>query len=96
VEVVEWLKEAPEDAVAEGNNKHNRRKKMKKKILIEGMHCASCSSNVERALKKIPGIKEVSISLMTKKAIIEVDEKVSDEELKNAVARAGYKTVSIE
>jgi P-type Cu+ transporter len=69
---------------------------MKKKITIDGMHCASCSSNVERSLRKVPGIKEVAISLMTKKAIIEVDEKVSDAELKNAVARAGYKTISIE
>jgi Cu+-exporting ATPase len=69
---------------------------MKKKITIDGMHCASCSSNVERSLKKVPGVKEVAISLMTKKAIIEADEKVSDQELKNAVARAGYKTVSIE
>lgn len=69
---------------------------MKKKILIDGMHCASCSSNVERSLKKIPGVGDVSISLMTKKAIIEVDEKVSDEELKKAVSRAGYRTISIE
>jgi copper chaperone CopZ len=69
---------------------------MKKKILIDGMHCASCSSNVERSLKKVPGVKEVLISLMTKKAIIEVDEKVSDADLKNAVSRAGYKVVSIE
>ena len=69
---------------------------MKKKITIDGMHCASCSSNVERSLRKVPGIKEVAISLMTKKAIIEVDEKVSDADLKNAVARAGYKTISIE
>jgi copper chaperone CopZ len=69
---------------------------MKKKITIDGMHCASCSSNVERSLKKVPGVKEVAISLMTKKAIIEVDEKVTDADLKNAVARAGYKTISIE
>jgi copper chaperone CopZ len=69
---------------------------MKKKITIDGMHCASCSSNVERSLRKISGVKEVAISLMTKKAIIETDGKVSDEELKNAVARAGYKTISIE
>jgi Cu+-exporting ATPase len=69
---------------------------MKKKITIDGMHCASCSSNVERSLRKVPGIKEVSISLMTKKAIIETDGKVSDEDLKSAVSRAGYKTVSIE
>jgi P-type Cu+ transporter len=69
---------------------------MKKKITIDGMHCASCSSNVERSLRKVPGVKEVSISFMTKKAIVELDEKVSDEDLKNAVARAGYKTVAID
>ena len=69
---------------------------MKKKILIEGMHCASCSSNIERSLKKIPGVKEVLISLITKKAVVETDEEVSDEELKKAVTRAGYKIISIE
>ena len=69
---------------------------MKKKIIIDEMHCASCSSNVERSLKKVPGVKEVLISLMTKKAIIEADEKVSDEDLRKAVARAGYWVVSIE
>lgn len=70
--------------------------KMKKKITIDGMHCASCSSNVERSLRKIPGIKEVSISLITKKAIIETEKEISDADLKNAVARAGYKTILIE
>jgi Cu+-exporting ATPase len=70
--------------------------KMKKKIIIDGMHCASCSSNVEKSLKKVPGVKEVLISLMTKKAIIEADEKVSDEDLRKAVSRAGYKVVSID
>jgi Cu+-exporting ATPase len=69
---------------------------MKKKITIEGMHCASCSSNIERSLKKIPGIKEVSISLITKKAIIETEEKVSNEDIKKAVTRAGYKVISID
>jgi P-type Cu+ transporter len=70
--------------------------KMKKKITIDGMHCASCSSNVERSLKKIPEIKEVSISLMTKKAIIETEGEIPEEDLRKAVTRAGYKVVSIE
>ena len=69
---------------------------MKKKIVIEGMHCASCASNVERSLKKVAGVKDVAVSVMTNKAVVDVDEKVSDAELKNAVARAGYKTVSVE
>ena len=68
------------------------------KLKIEGMHCASCASNIERSLKKVPGIKEASVSLMTKKGIVELQEKaeVSDEELRKAVARTGYKLVGIE
>ncbi len=71
---------------------------MKVKLKIEGMHCASCASNIERSLKKLPGIKEANVSLMTKKGIVELKESadVSDEELKNAVARTGYRLVGIE
>ncbi len=69
---------------------------MKKKILIEGMHCASCAMNIERSLKKVDGVKEVGVSVLTKKAIVETDEKVTDDELKKAVSKVGYKVVSIE
>ena len=69
---------------------------MKKiKITISGMHCASCASNIERSLKKISGVKGVSVSLMTNKAFVDSEDNVSEEELKKAVARAGYKVVSI-
>ena len=68
---------------------------MKKKILIEGMTCASCAMNVERSLKKIDGVKEVGVSVLTKKAIVESDKEISEDELKKAVSRAGYKAVSI-
>lgn len=70
---------------------------MKKvKINIEGMHCASCAANIERSLRKVPGVKEANVSLVGKKCFVEVDERVPEEELKKAVARAGYKTLSIE
>lgn len=67
-----------------------------KKLFIEGMHCASCASNVERSLKKIKGVKSVNVSLMTRKAIVDVDSTVSDDDLKKAVARTGYKLIKIE
>ena len=72
---------------------------MKKiKLKIEGMHCASCASNIERSLKKISGVKEATASLMTRKGFVETDDnvEVSDDELKKAVARAGYKLTGIE
>lgn len=70
---------------------------MKKlKLIIEGMHCASCASNIERSLKKIKGIKEASISLMLKKGTVEAEDSVSEDEIKKAVSRAGYKVSKIE
>jgi len=73
--------------------------KMKKiKLKIEGMHCSSCASNIEKSLKKLPAIKEVNVSLMLKKGTVELRENldVSDEELKKAVSRVGYKITDIE
>lgn len=69
---------------------------MKKKILIEGMHCASCASNIERSLKKVPGVEDASVSMMTRKAIIQCSDKVKDEDLKHAVKRAGYNAMEVE
>lgn len=69
---------------------------MKKKITIEGMHCASCATNIERSLKKVAGVESAAVSMMTRKALIECDDKVKDEELAHAVKRAGYKAISIE
>ena len=70
---------------------------MKKiKLKIEGMHCASCASNTEKSLKKIPGVKEANVSLMLKKGMIESEKEISDDELKKAVERAGYKLARIE
>ena len=70
---------------------------MKKlKLTIEGMHCASCAGNIEKSLKKVPGVKDVSVSLMLKKGTVDVEDTVSEEEIKKAVARAGYKVTKVE
>ncbi len=70
---------------------------MKKlKLTILGMHCASCASNIERSLKKVNGVRGASVSLMTKKGFVEAEDSVSDDELKKAVTRTGYKLISIE
>lgn len=70
---------------------------MKKiKLTILGMHCASCASNIERSLKKVNGVKGVSVSLMTNKGFVDAEDNVSDEELKKAVSKTGYKIARIE
>ena len=69
---------------------------MKKvKITISGMHCAACSGIAEKEIKKVAGVKEVSVSVMRNKAIIEAEDSVNVEALKAAVDNAGYKVVSV-
>ena len=71
---------------------------MKKKITISGMHCASCASNIERSLKKLGNVKNVSVSLLMKKGFVESEEgkEILDEDIRKAVSRTGYKVENIE
>lgn len=65
---------------------------LKKKTLnIEGMHCASCVSAVEKSLNKVEGVEEASVNLATETASVSFDaDKVSEKNLRQAVEDAGY------
>jgi len=65
------------------------------KITIQGMHCASCATNVERAVKKIKGVKEANVSLLTNKAFVEAEENLEGE-IKKAIEKMGYKVLGVE
>lgn len=67
---------------------------MKKVITIEGMDCVSCASNITRSLKDVKGIKDVNISVMTKKGHLEIEGGVSNKDIKDAVSRVGNYSVS--
>lgn len=66
---------------------------MKKiKLTINGMHCASCSKLIEIELKD--KVKNISVNYETGNAIIEFDNnKISEDEIKNIIIKAGYKTI---
>ncbi|MBI5451948.1 copper-translocating P-type ATPase [Candidatus Gottesmanbacteria bacterium] len=57
---------------------------------IAGMHCASCAGNIEKKLKKIPGITKASVNYAAEKGYVECDEKVSNTDIKDAVSSLGY------
>ena len=82
------------------NKAFNQFKKinMKKlKLTINGIHCASCGINLQKSISKVPGVKEVSVSVLTKKAFVQAEDNVKKEELEKAVARVGsYKILNIE
>ena len=70
---------------------------MKKVTLyIQGMHCASCASNIERSLSKVNGVKNVRVNLIMKKGYAEIEDNVKEEDLKKAIKRAGYNTPKVE
>ncbi len=57
---------------------------------IEGMTCASCSSRVERALSRVPGVSAASVNLATERATVQVQDGTLPATLSEAVVRAGY------
>ena len=58
---------------------------------VQGMVCAMCVKNVENAIKKLDGIKYVSVNLATQRAFVIANDNISFEDIKKAIANAGYK-----
>ena len=61
-------------------------------IPVSGMHCASCASSIEKALKKKKGVFNASVNFASEKALVEYDSgAVSPSELEKTIEGAGYK-----
>lgn len=60
-------------------------------LKIEGMMCGHCAARVEKALKAVPGVEAVSISLEKKQA--EITGSAEPAALRQAVLDAGYTVV---
>ncbi len=64
---------------------------MKTKFDITGMTCAACSAHVEKAVRRIDGVSDVTVSLMTNSMTVEYDlSKCSEEMICTCVIDAGY------
>jgi copper chaperone CopZ len=66
------------------------------KIEVSAMHCDKCVAKVEKALKGIDGVKDVSVSLKKKTAEVVLTENstVATEQLLQAIADAGFSAKS--
>src|SRR5450631_3381456 len=60
------------------------------RLQVTGMTCASCVATVEKALKKVPGVKQATVNLATEAALVSATPEVTDLALAEAVRRAGY------
>ncbi len=64
-------------------------------LSVEGMSCNHCKASVEKALKTLEGVEKAQVDLQ--KAEVEVEfnpDKITKEELQDAIRTAGYEIVS--
>ncbi|MDP9471372.1 MAG: cadmium-translocating P-type ATPase [Chloroflexota bacterium] len=59
---------------------------------IVGMDCASCATQVEGAIKQLPGVEDVRVLIAAERASVAFDpDRVTVDQLKAAVVKAGYR-----
>ena len=61
---------------------------MKKIIKLEGLCCANCAAKIEEGVKKLDGVNSASLSFMTQRLIMEVEDGREDEVVEAARAVA--------
>ena len=79
----------------EVNKNEKEIKTMEKTLNIEGMMCVHCEMHVRKALEALDGVKEVSVSHETGKAVVTAENPISDDELTKAVEEQGYQVKNI-
>lgn len=67
---------------------------MKQKFDVIGMTCSACSSHVDKAVRKVSGVNDVNVNLLSNSMVVEYDDTITnDQEIINAVDQSGYKAI---
>ena len=61
---------------------------------VKNISCASCVRTIEEAVRKVPGVANITINFATRTAIVTAD--ISAQSIIDAISRAGYEAVEIE
>lgn len=62
---------------------------------VEGMACGMCEAHINEAIRNAFRVKKVTSSHTRKQTIILTEKDIPEQELKGAVAKAGYDVVSV-
>lgn len=68
---------------------------MKKIITIEGMRCGHCTSSVEKALRELPGVKDVSVDLSSGTAVMETTSDIDEKTIRKTIEDLDFTVVII-
>ena len=90
-----WFEEAM-DKTNSANLPQEQRVSDTATIGIEGMTCDNCVRRVERALRGLPGVKEVSVDRAGARARVTFDRSAVDvPTMHDALLKSGYKPVAV-
>lgn len=63
-------------------------------ITVKGMMCASCGKEIDKTLRKVPGVLSVTVDVPGDRVTITYDETVTHpRQLSEAIRKAGYEAV---
>lgn len=90
--IIEMVKKAGYDIVEEPDKRF-----AEVLVHVSGMACASCANTVEKSVKKLPGVKDAAVNLVSARAKVVYDPSVTRiSEIKNVIEKAGFGVSKVE
>lgn len=65
-----------------------------KTVIIDGMTCDHCKAWVEKSINEIDGAA-AKVNLKKGEAIVSLEKEISDDQIRSAIEKVGYKVVEI-
>ena len=63
---------------------------MIREFKITGMACAACQHNIQKAVSKLRGVRNVNVNLVSATMTLECDDNVSTKNIIDTVTKIGY------
>ena len=60
---------------------------MKKTYQLRDLDCANCAAKMERAISALPGVTAASVSFMTQKMSVELEDETKRDEIMKKIVR---------
>jgi Cu+-exporting ATPase len=90
--IIEMVKKAGYDIVEEPDKRF-----AEVLVHVSGMACASCANTVEKSVKKLPGVKDAAVNLISARAKVVYDPSVTGiSEIKNVIEKSGFGVSKVE
>ena len=63
---------------------------MKQKFIVTGMTCSACSAHVDKAVRKLPGVTDVNVNLLSGSMTVDWQGELTPDDIVSAVVKSGY------